>query len=177
MKKDITSGVISQKQLKEYLEYKEDGHLYWIKIHPKTRKTKVGNRYGNLSKRGYIEGQVVGFRYLEHRLIWFYHHGVWPKLLDHIDGDKTNNKVENLRPCNVQNNAFNRPGNKGSSSKYKGVSWCEGTKSWRAMAGISGEVFQIGRFKTEIEAAKEYDKFVKNSHGEYMKANIMENEI
>lgn len=166
--------MLTQELLKEFLDYREDGHLYWIKVHPKTRTTRVGNRYGSLSVHGYIEGQLLKSRYQEHRLVWLYHYGNFPIKIDHINRDKCDNRIENLRECTAQTNSFNRESVKNSSSKYKGVSWCKQTKKWRAATRISGKVKHIGRFKTEIEAAKAYDSFVEDVHKEFFNSNIKE---
>ena len=97
---------------------------------------------------------------------------VVPKYVDHINGDRSDNRIENLRVATVQQNAFNRASHKGSSSKYKGVSWYKRDKQWQASCCIDNKRIYIGKFATEEEAAKAYDKAVTKHHKTYMKRNI-----
>ena len=107
------------------------GHLWWIK--PTNRRIKIGQQFGTRHIYGYRQGSLKGKRYKEHRLIWLYHYGEWPKeCIDHINGIRDDNRIENLREATNQQNQFNRKSEKDSSSQYKGVSWCKLSKKWRA---------------------------------------------
>ena len=152
--------------LKEYLEY-HDGHLWWIKY---KKGVKVGNRFGCLNAAGYVVGGFFGKLYYEHRLIWFYHHGVWPIEIDHKDNVRSNNDIDNLRDSTSQQNKFNIS-SKGGSSKYKGVCWHKRDSNWKAQYRLDGKNHHIGYYATEQEAAKAYDNVVKNLHKEYYKEN------
>lgn len=74
---------------------------------------KAGGRAGCLSVRGYIQVSVDGRPYTEHRLVWWMVKGEDCEILDHVDRDKTNNKVENLRPATKAQNAANNQHNGG----------------------------------------------------------------
>ena len=161
---------MNQDLLKEHFEYR-DGHLWWIK--PRARAVKVGQQFGTFNHDGYRQGVIYGKHYLEHRLVWLLHYGLWPKnQLDHINGIKHNNRIENLRECTQSQNQFNRKGLSGTSSQYKGVSLCKKTRKWRAKAWRHGKEKSLGYFKTELEAAKVYDDFTKEFHGDYHRPNI-----
>ena len=133
---------LNQELLKEHLEYR-DGHLWWIK--PTNRRIKIGQQFGCCNSEGYIFGGLRGKYYSEHRLIWLYHCGKWPKeCIDHINGVRDDNRIENLREATNQQNQFNRKSEKDSSSQYKGVSWCKLSKKWRAYYQHKGKLYYRG---------------------------------
>ncbi len=88
-------------------------------------------------------------------------------IIDHINGNGLDNREENLRVCTIHQNNMNRPPNKNSSSKYKGVSWNKASKKWCSRIKLNGKDFTFGFFNDEIEAAIEYDKRVKEFHGDF----------
>lgn len=162
--------MINARLVAEYLEYK-DGHLYWTK--PKARRTKVSDKFGCLHHEGYRHGKFNNKLYREHRLIWLLIKGSWPKSdLDHINGVRDDNRIENLRECNDQQNNYNKSSLVGSSSKYKGVSWHKSEKKWRSQFNHNGKVKMIGRFDCEIEAAKAYDDYVEEFQKEFTRKNL-----
>ena len=62
-----------------------------------------------LGNHGYRFGSILGYPYLSHRVIWALRYGVWPKVIDHIDGDKLNNSISNLRSVEHSQNMKNTP--------------------------------------------------------------------
>lgn len=82
-------------------------------------------------------------------------------VVDHIDGKKLNNNLNNLRMVSRSQNQWNRKANSNSSSKYKGVSWDSTHKKWKV---------QI-LFNDEIMAAKAYDIMAKQVGGKYARLN------
>ena len=87
------------------ITYQEDGSLVWNKT--KGRAVK-GQAVGWSSKDGYLEAQVSGKRYKVHHIVWKLHHGFFPDRLDHINGNRTDNRISNLRQCSVAENSRNR---------------------------------------------------------------------
>jgi len=79
-------------------------------------------------------------------------------LVDHIDRDKRNNSISNLRWGSYAQNAANRPSKPNSSSKYKGVYFRKDTNKWEARIQMDWDAKYLGCFKTEIEAAIAYNK-------------------
>ncbi|ARW58995.1 hypothetical protein HOU71_gp34 [Pectobacterium phage Clickz] len=69
--------------------------------------------------QGYYSGQVLGLRLYAHRVVWYLHTGEWPTQVDHINGDRRDNRIENLRAVTNQQNAFNRRNVKGYTP-YRG---------------------------------------------------------
>ena len=159
--------IVNQELLKKLFHY--DGkHLYWKeKLSPLSR-IKIGNKAGCSDSYGYRVIGLAGKNYKEHRLIWLYLHGEWPEnLLDHKSNLSSNNQEGNLRPATYQQNSFNRGSRKGSTSKYKGVTWHKRDKKWQAAITIDGKWEYLGSFDDEKEAAKAYSKAAKDYQKEY----------
>ncbi len=108
-----------------------------------------------------------------HRIIFALLHGKMPRFIDHIDGNKLNNKPENLREVTPQQSVMNRGKAKNKSSKYKGVHYFKRDRKWDAQYRINGKSFHIGRFNTEKEAAIAYNNKVLEVFGEYARLNII----
>ena len=163
---------INQQFLQERFKYR-DGHLWWVKVSKYASTVKAGQQFGCYDSSGYRVGTLKGKLYKEHRLIWLYHYGEWPKeCIDHINGVRDDNRIENLREVTTQQNNFNRKSAKGSSSKYKGVSWYKQHKKWRVRYRYNGRQCYVGLYETELEAAEAYDKAVEHLHGEYQVKNV-----
>ena len=92
------------------------------------------------------------------------------KVVDHIDGDKSNCKKSNLRICTPAENSRNGSLNKNNISGYKGVYFDKRKKRWYARA-YKGRPFSLGGFDTAVDAARAYDDAVKKLHGEFARTN------
>lgn len=95
-------------------------------------------------------------------------------LIDHIDRNPFNNQRSNFRICDHQQNNFNKGPYDGR--KYKGVSYAKRRNKWEANITKTYKQYKIGYFNTEIEAAKAYDKYAKELHGEFAYLNFPETE-
>lgn len=117
-------SLLTQTRLKEVLEYNfETGELVWIE---RRAGRTFGKSAGGVDKgHGYIQIRINDRLYLAHRLIWLYVHGKFPSgeknQLDHIDGNKTNNRLENLRECSRTENARNQKMKSNNTSGFTGV--------------------------------------------------------
>lgn len=95
------------------------------------------------------------------------------EMIDHINGDKLDNRRANLRECNSQQNNANRSGKTGTS-KFKGVSFDSSRNKWISSIQVNGKTKHIGRFSEESEAAKAYDLVSSKTYGEFAKLNFPE---
>ena len=98
------------------------------------------------------------------------------KIVDHINRNPLDNRRANLRIVTKSQNNMNRSGRRGTSSKYKGVSWSKTINCWRAMISVNKKGIFLGRFDSETEAAKAYDEAAKKYHGEYAYLNFCKDE-
>ena len=103
--------------------------------------------------RGYLCGGVLGEAVLAHRLAWFMTRGVWPDVIDHINGDKQDNRIANLRSCSVQDNSRNISVRSDSGTGYFGIRRNHpGRGLWGCDITVDGKQIRIGSFPTWEEA-------------------------
>lgn len=159
----------TQERLKELFTY-VNGNL--IRLTSQGGVTK-GTPAGYLDLDGYVKVNVDGKRYQRNLLVWIYHKGEIPtSLLDHKDGNRSNDRIDNLREATYLQNQWNRKSQRNSTSRYKGVSWNKRDKRWVSQIRVNGKIKVLGSFKEELEAVKAYENFAKELHGEYYKPNL-----
>ena len=155
---------ISAELLHSIFEYK-DGVLFWKA--KKSSNTRQDFSAGSIAKRGYVSVRLCGKHYYVHRLIYMMHYGFMPEFLDHIDGNKLNNKIENLRSATKSENNRNKKLYKNNKSGVKGVQWNEPCKKWRAVLKLDGKNKHIGLFNTIDEAEHAIKEARVKFHGEF----------
>jgi hypothetical protein len=145
------------------------GRLIW-------KKRKLAGMLANImfNKRfarkpaGYISS-TTGYRmitveyeeFTEHQLVWFYHHGTWPIEIDHENGKRSGNKIEDIRNVSHQENNKNKKINRRNESGVNGVRWDKSRGKWIVQIGVNGKTKTIGRYDNindAIKARKEADK-------------------
>jgi len=109
---------IDQNYLQELFVY-SDGNLIWKNT--SGRHNCAGKVAGRLTPYGYVSVEVNGKPHQAHRLIWVYHNGNTDFYIDHINGIRSDNRIENLRPCTKTQNAHNRKKCKRNSTGVKGI--------------------------------------------------------
>lgn len=144
-----------------------DGDLFW-KIKP-SNVAKTGDRAGTLMPDGYRRVQFKRKTYPQHRIIYEMHFGPIPKgmQIDHVDLNKSNNRIENLRMATPAQNRANNPVQERSYSGRKGVVWEKNSKKWRAAIYIKGKYTSLGYFDCPDAAGDAYDKKAKEHYGEF----------
>lgn len=141
--------------LRELFNYDpETGKLTW-RI-SRTHKTYPGMAAGNKEKSGRTRVRVGYRQVFVHRIAWALYHGVWPEqIIDHINGDPSDNRICNLRDVSRQVNQQNfRKPNKNNKTGFLGVSAVQG--HFYAKVHTSGVNYFIGSFKTPEQASEAY---------------------
>jgi hypothetical protein len=169
------------KFLKSILNYDpESGVLSWREREdvPKWWNTRyAGKQPTNTDKLGYLR---VKISYKEwsgyvsvHRVCFLLHYGYLPDMVDHINGDIKDNRASNLRATDPQKNAWNRKGNDGTRTGYKGVHAIKdrngGFCGYTAHIGHKGEREYLGFFKTAEEAGAAYYDREQSLRGSYVR--------
>jgi hypothetical protein len=146
---------LTQERLKEVLNYDPDTGVFTRAIG--VRGCSAGTRLGTLNKRlGYVLVGVDGTQYYAHRLAWLYMNGCWPpEQVDHMNGDRSDNRLVNLRACRQAENSQNTVAHTDSKSGVLGVSWVGKLGKWRARIFKGAEV-HLGCFGTKEEAHQAY---------------------
>jgi hypothetical protein len=145
--------MITQKELKKLLHYDPDtGIFLWRKPSKRIRDNLVA---GTTHKTGYIEIRVKGKKYKAHRLAWLYTHGEWPKCnIDHINQNRSDNRIKNLREANHKENSKNAGMYKNNTSGVMGVRLTKGKikRKWRAVICVNRRSIHVGYFEDKFEA-------------------------
>ena len=151
-----TDRVASFKHLLEY----SNGELYWNENAPiKVR----GKRAGFVNAKGYSKIELNGKKYGAHQIVFAMHHGYIPHCIDHINGIKNDNRIENLRSATKAQNGYNRSSTRGC----KNVTYRHDTKNWRVTLRLNNRVCSFGSYKdkelAELVACEARAKY----HGEF----------
>jgi hypothetical protein len=102
--------------------------------------------------RGYRQGEIFGRPYFAHRIIWRMVHGDEPADIDHIDGNRSNNRLSNLRAVTRQENLRNARRRSDNSSGVVGVTWDKRKQRWYACIAVSQRTINLGSYRTLEEA-------------------------
>lgn len=160
----ITRHNLTQKLLKEYLEYNPtSGQFTYIK---KTgKKSVVGSIAGSISKRdGHLEIRFFGELYRANRLAWFYVTGSWGLHIDHEDHNELNNSWVNLRSVTQKVNNMNMPRKSTNTSGITGVWWSKKNKNWVAEIMVDKVKHYLGCY-TDLHMASAARKTAEALYG------------
>ena len=156
---------VTQDRLKLLYEYDPTTGIFISRLYNKP----VGfNHQGYRVVELWHEGKQRKFKL--HQLAWLYVHGCWPKpMTDHINGIKTDNRIDNLREVTMSQNAQNRPLYKTTKSGlprsgFKGVHWVKASSKWRASIGHNGKVTALGLFEDPEKAFFAYKQAAEKLH-------------
>ena len=147
---------ITVETLRAVLDYDADTGIFRRRV--SRGNVEAGAVAGTVSEKGYICIMVNGTLFKAHRLAWLHFHGVMPQdQIDHLNGDKADNRIANLRDvphCMNQQNQTRPP--KNSTSGFRGVAWHKRDKRWQARIKVNGREQYIGYFETAEAAHAAY---------------------
>lgn len=148
--------MITQQRIKHLFNYDETTGVFTRRVAVGRHGCrKVGTIAGTKTRHGYIVIGLDDKRCMAHRLAWLYVYGVLPATdLDHINRNKSDNRIANLRLVNRSQNMHNVSLHKHNSSGHKGVSWHKPRKKWRAYIFVDYTQVHLGLFDKISDAVK-----------------------
>lgn len=156
--------MLTQEELKETLRYSPEDGLF-TRMKSNTR-VSIGDVAGSTDKDGYVVIKFLGKTYKAHRLAWLYIYGEFPSsCLDHIDGNKANNSISNLRLASVAENQHNAKLRVDNKSGVKGIVFDKG--KWLAQVRYKGKLHIAGRFSTVEEGILPLQRLREELHREF----------
>jgi hypothetical protein len=160
--------MLTQERLKHLLDYDKNTGLFTRKVRT-VNSVRVGDIAGGINQLGYRAISIDNKIYLAHRLVWLYMYGVFPeKDTDHINMDRADNRLCNLRTATRSQNMRNTGLRANNTTGVKGVSIYRG--KFKAQINDGAKVIVIGVFDTIGSAKMAYESVAKDIGGEYYRA-------
>ena len=143
---------VTHSELLDKLDYNPDtGEFIWKNP---TNQSLIGKVAG-CKAGGYTVITIGSIRYYSHRLAWLYVYKEWPKqMIDHINRNKSDNRISNLREANYVVNAQNQKKPKNNTSGHKGVSWVRKDLRWVVSIQVNKKYVYLGYFIDLEQAIK-----------------------
>ena len=158
--------MITQSKVQELFNY-VDGELYW-KVRPMYSHIDITKPAGSIDKyHGYRIIMISKKHYRAHRVVFMYHHNHLPKTIDHINNDKTDNHIENLRPASDAQNSGNAKLCSRNRSGFKGVHFNTHKNKWRGGVCLNGNTTYTDNFSLIGDAVAAVKILRVRLHGEY----------
>lgn len=130
-------------ELAKSLFYYKDGYLYKVKSNKKLESCGCGD---------YLSVMINYKNYMVHRIIYLLEHKKMPVCVDHIDGNKTNNKIENLRAATYSQNGYNRLKKENTLTNLKNITYCKTRKKYKVQLKVNDKNQHFGYFKNLDDA-------------------------
>jgi hypothetical protein len=158
-------------RLKEILSYDPNTGVFLWRMSRGPRR--AGEEAGTF-REGYRIVRIKDFGYSAHRLAWLYVYGEWPpSIIDHKNGYKADNRIENLRICTYSQNLANQKTSKNNSSGVKGITWARRQKRWRAQIRLNGKNKALGYFKEKEAAILAYANAAEQLFGKFANYHVV----
>ncbi len=134
-------------------------------------RAKAGSIAGSPQNKGYIQVYVDGKNCLLHRLVFLFHHGYMPKMIDHINGNRLDSRIENLREATSSQNQQNRKIQRNNLSGFKGAVYHPQKMKWQGRIQVNKKKFSLGYYNLAEEAHEAYKKAATTFFGEFARFN------
>jgi HNH endonuclease/AP2 domain len=132
------------------------------------RRKKNGRTDWSVSKSGYKQTHCLGTNMLVHRIIWAMYHGRWPEAtIDHINGNRLDCRIGNLREASQSQNSFNTKMRSTNKSGFKGVCFLAKLKKWGAFIHLNYRTIWLGAHDTAEQAHEAYCAKLRELAGEF----------
>lgn len=161
---------LTQEELKAQLKYDPETGMF-VRVSAKTKGAKIGDIAGydrpSAGGKRYTVIKICGRAYMASRLAWLYMNGRWPEnIVDHKDGDGTNNKYSNLRDVTSHENCKNRRKRVDNTSGVCGVGWSVVVGKWHSYIWVDKKKKVLGYFDDFFEAvcSRKYAEFIYGYH-------------
>ena len=156
--------MVTVDRLKELLSYDSAAGTFTWRV-SRGGRVRVGSIAGKLNKEGYRVIGVDKRHYFAHRLAWLYMYGKFPEGdVDHIDHNRLNNSIANLRVVTRSENQQNRTKQKNNKSGFKGVKWSTCKSKWHAQIAVNGVKKHLGYFESPTSAYAAYQTAAASMH-------------
>lgn len=152
-------------ELRKSFAYRSDGVLFWKR--PTANNVKPGDKAGYIGGDGYLQVRLSCQNLKCHRVVWAILKREDPLdfSLDHINGDKLDNRIENLRKATTKQNQCNQ-------KAVKGYYFNKQEKKWKAYITLNGKTKHLGYFDTKQQAREAYLRAKEKLHGEFMPTDM-----
>lgn len=163
---------LTQSRLKELLDYEPETGIFRWKV--ARGAARVGGVAGYEMDAGYIQLSIGNKHYFAHRLAFLWMTGAWPEHeIDHIDGDRGNNRWANLRDVIRQENAHNiGTARCNSTCGFLGASWSRKRGMWQAKITVNRKTVWLGYFPTAEQAHAAYLKAKDELHPTHQRLRV-----
>jgi hypothetical protein len=161
--------MLTQERVRALFTYdRATGKLYW----KSRRGVAAGREAGCVSRRdGYRRVGIDFTDHLVHRIVWLHEMGEMPPgVLDHINMDRLDNRIENLRAATKSQNGFNRRQSKRNNTGFKGVCYDKARGNYVAKICVNYEQMNLGRFSSPEEAHAAYAAAAARLHGNFARS-------
>ncbi len=157
---------LTAERLRELLHYSPETGIFTWRV-TRCWRTPAGTELSYRNEEGYVQVRLFRRLYRAHRLAWLYVHGVWPtRDIDHANGNRADNRIDNLREANGAINQENRRrANKNNrTSGLLGASFDRTKGRWMAQIMKAGKTIFLGYFQTPEEAHEAYVAAKRTTH-------------
>ena len=152
-------------ELLKVIEYREDGNFY----HKLGNKFKeAGDKVGYINSLGYVFVNAGGKNFLAHRAAFYSHYGYLPECIDHINNNKADNRIENLRACTFSQNSHNAKLSKSNTTGVKGVSLHKQSGKYQVQVWSKNKNISGGIHSTIEEAEAVAIRLREELHGNFV---------